>query len=614
MRWKFAALVLFLAVSPAFGKSLYWRALDVNARLDADGRLHVREQQAMVFDGDWNGGERRFNLRQGQVLDFKGMSRVEDGREIELTRGDLSRVDHWDFAGANIIRWRSRLPGNAPFRNQELIYVLDYVLSNILDQSGGRVHLQHDFAFPDRAGVIKSYSLHLELDPAWEGLKSPLDTHRQNLAPGQSMVIVANLTYAGAGKPAAIHVSPSRLQLLFLPILMLLAGALLTLYFYWNEVQKGRFAPLFPQALINDQWLQRYVFSLPPEAVGAAWDEKTGAPEVCAIIARMAQEKKLTTWVTEESHLLGTIQILHLRLNVDWNTLPGGEKELIEALFLGKLETDTKAIAAYYRNTGFRPESLIRGSIDLTLGMVPEWSKPERAVTTGEIFVGLFAFVCGFVALRNKADGLDVLLLLAGMVIMLGLVIAVGVRHSAERLMTTMSPIFAWLILIVVGMACYLGAELEVSSLFLVPAAFGGVALAALILLVSRSRDSVTKLAFRRRLAAARAFFKSQLRLPHPRLRDEWYPYLVALGLGGDVDHWFRSFSGATSSTSNWSGSSSGSSSSSWTGGGGAFGGAGASGSWAAMSALGGGVAAPGSSGGGGGGGGGGGSGGGGGW
>ena len=48
-------------------RSLYWKALDVTARLDADGRLHVTERHEMVFTGDWNGGERTFRITGGQI-------------------------------------------------------------------------------------------------------------------------------------------------------------------------------------------------------------------------------------------------------------------------------------------------------------------------------------------------------------------------------------------------------------------------------------------------------------------------------------------------------------------------------------------------------------------
>ena len=58
-------------------RSLYWRDLTVNARLDADGRLHLKERHAMVFTGDWNGGERNFSLVVGQDFDFERISRID---------------------------------------------------------------------------------------------------------------------------------------------------------------------------------------------------------------------------------------------------------------------------------------------------------------------------------------------------------------------------------------------------------------------------------------------------------------------------------------------------------------------------------------------------------
>ena len=70
-----------LAAAPAAAqpKSLHWRALAVDAELDADGRLNVRERHDMVFTGDWNGGERRFDLRKGQALQLRGIRRIGDG-------------------------------------------------------------------------------------------------------------------------------------------------------------------------------------------------------------------------------------------------------------------------------------------------------------------------------------------------------------------------------------------------------------------------------------------------------------------------------------------------------------------------------------------------------
>src|SRR5512140_1687988 len=84
-------------------KSLYWKSVDVQANLDRDGRLHVIERQAIVFNGDWNGGYRRFNTRVGQELDFESIGRVEpNGTEKPLVKGDLDNVDHWDWVDGQV--------------------------------------------------------------------------------------------------------------------------------------------------------------------------------------------------------------------------------------------------------------------------------------------------------------------------------------------------------------------------------------------------------------------------------------------------------------------------------------------------------------------------------
>jgi hypothetical protein len=90
MRRLLLVVLLALAVSPALAKSLDWRTLDVTARLDKDGALHVTERHGMVFDGDWNGGERTFRIGAGQGLHFESITRIDEGVE-ELARACAMR-------------------------------------------------------------------------------------------------------------------------------------------------------------------------------------------------------------------------------------------------------------------------------------------------------------------------------------------------------------------------------------------------------------------------------------------------------------------------------------------------------------------------------------------
>jgi hypothetical protein len=83
VRVRCAAACVFIALAAprlAFAqRELHWDRLQVDAHLEADGRLHVSETQQMVFTGDWNGGERVFNIRPQQRLSGFRLSRLESG-------------------------------------------------------------------------------------------------------------------------------------------------------------------------------------------------------------------------------------------------------------------------------------------------------------------------------------------------------------------------------------------------------------------------------------------------------------------------------------------------------------------------------------------------------
>jgi hypothetical protein len=93
LRPLLAALAVVVFGTPAFAqRSLHWEAIDVEAQLDASGRLHVAETHTMVFTGDWNGGERQFDVRPRQTFVFRELLRQVNG-EWQPLRADASIVD-----------------------------------------------------------------------------------------------------------------------------------------------------------------------------------------------------------------------------------------------------------------------------------------------------------------------------------------------------------------------------------------------------------------------------------------------------------------------------------------------------------------------------------------
>jgi uncharacterized membrane protein YgcG len=610
----------------ASARSLYWDSLEVTARLDADGRLHVLERQAYVFTGAWNGGERTFNIRPGQELDFHRLTRIDpaDGERREVKFGSLSRLDrcNWD-GGQNRLRWRSRLPSDPPFDATPITYELEYTLSNILIPRGdGTFLLDHDFAFPDRPGPILRYSLDLEMDPAWQppaGLPSHLE--RDRLEPGQGVVLRALLRHLGPGRPAGvIYGAPQwlRLLLVLLPVGMIAGRGL---FLYIREQRLGKFAPLFPASRVTRSWLEKEILSMPPEVVGATWDDTTSAAEVAAILARMVQEGKLASRVETRRPFLFKRSVLHLELKADRKSLPEYEGRLVRALFFsGNTTTDTDSIRSHYRRSGFDPAEKIRKPLEDRVKALtrPAPSAHDRAwLPTLLLFLTAAGTAAGGAILHNHefrdtAIGFGIATVMFIFTSFAAYAYQTGITTPRIRFALFHLPLLA----MAAGVAWF--------ALLQSPNG-GGLSLAGISLYVlclcnsifnlARTRQDAERIGLRKTLAAGRKFMRSELRKPSPHLEDDWYPYLLAFGLGPQMDRWFRAFGsgareygrGRVGESGSWS--SSGGPSGSFSGGGGMFGGAGSSGSWAAAAgAIAAGVATPGSSGGSGGGGGGGGS------
>lgn len=610
-----ASAVLLAAARPVEAqRSLRWDEIAVEARLDADGRLHVRETQTFVLSGDWNGGERRFRLRPEQGLELRGLSRIDTatGAAIPLRRGALDSVDAWDWHDASTLRWRSRRAEDPPFRDTRLVYELELTYTNVLQPRGGNEYvLDHDFAFPDRPGPIRRLRLDLALDPAWmPGGEVPAGVVASDLLPGRGYVVTLPLRYTGAGAPAGVDAwgprfgAAARTALLFVPLLVL-ANA------WWRESRLGRFAPL---PAVSRESLERTLAATRPEVLGAAWDEAVGAPEVAAIVARLQAEGKLETRVGERPRH-GAPE-LGMTLKRPLGEFEGYERALLDGLFFdaSRRETSTSAIRAHYESQGFDPSALVRPGLEKAVeSFVGKDKAPRPSWLPGTVlFLGGAALV--YLGGRPRGDVSPAWLgALIGLIVSfaVGAAAAAVFRRRVERGLLAAAPV-AVLAALPVALAWSFvrwGGAPGWRSLTHAGAAAIALSLFVAVVNAARSRRGPGSIRLRKQLCAVREHFRRELRKPRPDLDDAWFPYAVAFGLDKDIGRWFGRFgaaadSSASSSTredSSWSGggsaSSSGGSPAPWTGGGGSFGGAGATSAWAAAATgLAVGVAAPSSS------------------
>jgi hypothetical protein len=603
-----AALLLLCLPTVAFAqRELHWDALFVTAHLDASGALSVIEDQTIVFTGDWNGGERTFNIRPPQKLSFEGMSRWGGGWRPMQESSGLRGIDDFAFTDAKTLRWRSRLPNDPPFDHTPMRYQLRYRLSRILLQDAETYTLDHDFAFPKRDGVIERYELRLTVDPAWQPQSTVRDVYTADaLAPGRGFVLTIPLRYVGSGTPDAYDGSrPRDVKIAVFAIAALMVLSIV--WFFASEHAKGRFARV-DIAGIDEAWLREHVLKYPAELVSAAWDDNIGRAEVVTLLARLTAEGKL------ESETSGTD--MSLRLLVPREELKAYERLLIDKLFYeGRATTSTAEVKSHYTSSGFNPVDVIKTSLATHRKETMPFAEAPRPygyetlalslIAVGSLTPGCFSGALSvpmFFVLPIAA------LVVAGLASIPGLMFR---RHMEW------GPIAALLCLIA---PCAVAAS--VAAFLWFPVGTGEVALSGMTILgvaalgiasslagvnALRSRQRREGIAFRKQLTRGRLFFKSELGKPAPALRDEWFPWVLAFNLGKRMDDWSAKHAGDGASTifsSSPSSSSSHTGSSSWTGfGGGHSGGAGASATWAAAAGgLAAGVAAPSSSGSGGGG------------
>jgi uncharacterized membrane protein YgcG len=598
-------------------RQLHWRSLDVTATLDREGRLHVRERHAMVFTGDWNGGERRFRIRWDQKLELESVTREDppsplrialSEEDIEnIAAGGTDSLDKYGWADATTLRWRSRLPSDPEFDSREIVYTLDYTLSNILiPQDDGTFLLDHNFALPDREWPILEFTLDLSLDPIWSGpQESSMRFARKDLPPGADFVVTVPLAFQGEGAPSGVRLPAGRFTRSALALAFLGGLATIGIAFYRSENALGRFAPLAPRDSIDESWLREHVFSMLPEEVGAAWDDTTSSPEVAAVLARMVSEKKLASDVYQTKGFLHSSENLRLRLLVPRGNLKGYERTLVDALFVSGEVTDTEKIRAHYRSRGFDPASKIESHLKRRVKSLLGSGGTRTISKKPALYLLLASILCFAIAVREFPR--IVFPVVAGSILYCIAAIPAGFyRRRVERLFSFALSFLVPAALLAASASYFLFFNTQRGAF-----ALAGIGLFYLALLVSvfnkaKFRDGVTALALRKTLAAARRFFATELAKKSPRLKDEWFPYLLAFELGPDVSRWFRAYGPAGSSTTSDFGSagtssstgSTGSGSGPFTGGGGAFGGAGATASWAtAVGSVASGVAAPSSSG-----------------
>jgi hypothetical protein len=342
--------------------------------------------------------------------------------------------------------------------------------------------------------------------------------------------------------------------------LLLLLG--LRLWFIRREERIGRYAP---PPDVDRLWLERNLLGMKPEVVGTAWDDTTGEAEVAALIARMAMEGKIENLPGKEPRL---------KLLVPRESLEGYEWEFVDAMFIAGDEITPKQLKKQYAATGFDPVTPLRAPLQKAAGQIvgnAKFGSGCAAVVIGSLLIaalapGTFARIAGVVAFLISAGLASVYRTQLG-------------GKTAASFLTFPLALFGMLVVVNAGSAIALAAALLAT-----------LVLAGLVFFVGAWTATREELDMLLRLRAAREWLRSLLNLlgtNQPEIEERWVPYILAFGLGQQLDQWSVAAPAPPASTSHPRRSTSTSiddsspSGPTFKAGGGAFGGAGATGGWA---------------------------------
>jgi len=562
----FLWLLFVLGVGvPMSAADVVWTLIEVEARLDNDGRLHVVETHHMQVEKGGFSLFREFGLGADQVIAFKGLTRVDsDGAQHPLVDADVDedpgRYRYYDRGHAYYLVPELKEGGELAFRFEydlvnavapvwgiaagpgPLVEEPEFVqpwrrLGHILaDWQDGRTdpmrrfRLDHDVLLPSRevpAYKVRRVDYRLEFDTAWKRVHPAAEI--ATVVPDDHYRVRVLFEYLPPGAPPG---APSREAAARLAAVAALpvVGVFLWLLLLAAEAFSARGLGPVGRELVAEQ-----LMPLAPEEITRLAGEPLRRDDPEAVLSRLAAERKIAVDVQPPVHdeIPGEVR---MRLLVPPASLPAFERAVLEPLFPEGQEMTSARLHEVYKEAGLDPGALVAGLLppSATSRSPAGWSLVHLLTVP----LGILGLVLQFRALNHIDSAPFVVIANAGIL---------AVRAWPKGWWCTSRPVRGLLVPLALMTAAYLALHLTFNRPLPVQVWVGGalvvLAVQGSVLVGSRMRTggAYTRL---RHFARIRRFAAAELRRQNPRLEDAWTTRLEALGLRREIGRWRERFGG----------------------------------------------------------------------
>ena len=313
--------------------------------------------------------------------------------------------------------------------------------------------------------------------------------------------------------PAAIDLRKYAIRSGSIVAFPILAAVIWLLYFAWVSLRRSS-----AQTEINDQWLRENVLNQPPEIVRAKWTGSLETPEIEQFLRRLEKAGKISLDVeTVNKDTDDEEDLVTVRLRVDRSRLSDYERSVIDALMPNADEITSKEIEKAHAGQDFDPMDAATSWLERAW---PRKKRVAKAPALARFLTGLM-FVVGALLLGAEAvrTGQNPIPFVATLVLC-NFLIAMwpSISNARAAMFFVIIPlVLLFAVVLMVQTITYQppGEYASLGALLMTLAAFHGIVAGA------AKRDGRTP-----ELVAAREWFHAQ-----PHVREEWVPYLEALGL-----------------------------------------------------------------------------------